>query len=132
MLTDKSTTDQNTLFLIITTTVYFPAQLVRRFIYPQRPSGQNHGHRSLPCPPRYVPSFLSRIGISIPPFQLCMLVEFHRIMPTHALVLSACPYFTQEKVPTSTNMTRKDSTLHHCISRDDIHLLRHRRHNRPR
>ena len=33
-------------------------------------------------------SFLSRIGFSIPTFQLIMLVDSHRIWPTHALALS--------------------------------------------
>ena len=41
-------------------------------------------------PPRYVPSFLSRIGFSLPTFHLFMLVDLRRISPTRALALSAC------------------------------------------
>ena len=47
---------------------FFPAQLVRTKldVYPQRSSGQSVVAGVVPSPPRYVPSFLSRIGFSIP------------------------------------------------------------------
>ena len=38
----------------------------------------------VPSPPRYVPSFLSRIGQAFP-----LLVDFHRTLPPHALALVA-------------------------------------------
>ena len=44
----------------------FPAQLTRRRFYPQRSAGQAVVTGVIPSPPRYVPSFLSRIGFSIP------------------------------------------------------------------
>ena len=62
-------------------------------------------------PPRYVHLCLSRIGFSIPTSELCMLVDFHRILLTDALALSACHFFAQEKVPTSTS-TGEDSNPH--------------------
>ena len=48
--------------------------------YPQPPSGQAMCVATdvFPSPPRYSPSFLSRIGFSIPTFQLFMLVDLNR------------------------------------------------------
>ena len=45
---------------------------------------------------RYRPSFVSRIGFSVPVFQLYTLVEFHRILPTHALALSVRQIFKRK------------------------------------
>ena len=52
-------------------------RLLARFFFPQRPSGQGHGHRvSSLLPPRDLSSFLSRMGFSIPAFQLFMCSRF--------------------------------------------------------
>ena len=48
-------------------------------------------------PPGTCLQFSSRIGFSIP-----LLVDFHRMLLTYALALSANQFFAQEKVPTST------------------------------
>ena len=52
-----------------------------------------------PSPPRYVPSFLSHIGVSIPIFQLLVLLDFRRIC---YLSLSRFPLvnLTPEQAPT--------------------------------
>ena len=39
-----------------------------------------------PSPPRYVPSFLWRIGFSIPIFQLFMLADLRRTLLTHDMI----------------------------------------------
>ena len=56
------------------------AQPEVRGFYPKRPPGQDvaTGASPPPLPPRYAPSFSSRIGVSIPTFQFFMLVDFHR------------------------------------------------------
>ena len=51
--------------------------------YPQQRSGQAVVTGFVPLlPPRYVPSFFSRIGFSIPTFQLFILVNAHRFLHT--------------------------------------------------
>ena len=52
-------------------------------------------------PPRYVPSFLSRIGLSIPNFQLFVIVTFHRnfLSNSHSRAFRSS-YLTREEVPT--------------------------------
>ena len=71
---------------------YSPAKPVKSF-YPERPSRQAvvTGVSFPPPPPLPQPMslFFSRIGYSIPTFQLLMLAGFHQILLTHALVLSA-------------------------------------------
>ena len=48
----------------------------------------------VPSPPWYVPSFLSAQGSALP-----LLVDFHGMLITHALALSANQFFMQEKIP---------------------------------
>ena len=75
----------------------------QKIFYPQRPFWTSRGHRFRSFSPMLRPSFLSRIGSSIPTFHVSMLVDVHRIFSTHALALSAViisQLFTQEKVPT--------------------------------
>ena len=53
------------------TTFTLQLNLCKRF-YPERPSGQvvvTDHTGGFPSPPRYMPSFLSRVGFSIPTFQ---------------------------------------------------------------
>ena len=73
---------------------YSPAQLVRGFVTLSDVLDKLWSLvPSLP-PPRYVPSFLSRTGYSIPTFRLFMLVDLHRILAAHshsrAFGLSTC------------------------------------------
>ena len=66
----------------------------RKRLYPQRPSSfwTSRGRRYLPISPPVLPSFLSHTGCGSP-CQLLMLVDFHRILLTHALALSARQIF---------------------------------------
>ena len=54
--------------------------------------------------PRFMPSFLSRTGFSIPTFHEFVLVDFHQCLLTRALALSARRFLRKTKVPTSSNM----------------------------
>ena len=75
------------LFLVRHHFFYPPAQLVRGFTisdFLKKPWLYRSSR-----PPRHLPLFISRKGFSIPTFQPCMLVDLHRISPTHALALSA-------------------------------------------
>ena len=63
------------------------------FVFNHHFSSQRHSGQPLVfSPPRYLPSFLSRIGSSIPTFQLFMLVNLHLISPCHAFALSTCRF----------------------------------------
>ena len=53
------------LFLILLSSLALSSS-TRRRLYPQRSSGQAVVTSVVPSPPRYVPSFLSRIGFSTP------------------------------------------------------------------
>ena len=82
---------------------------------------------SLLPPGTYMPSFLLRIGFSIPTSQLFMLVDLHRFLLTHALALSARHFFTQEPSPYEHEYAL--NTIRTGIidlSGDSIHLLLHR------
>ena len=74
---------------------YFPALRTRRRFYPQRSSGQAVVTGVVPSPPRYVPSCLSRIGLSIPTAR--------RFSPNECcqLTLSRFPLinFSSRKIP---------------------------------
>ena len=65
-------------------TCIFQLNVFRR-IYPQRPSGQDvvTGGVVLPPPPVYVPSCLSRRGLTVPLF-----VDFDRILQGFARVMN--------------------------------------------
>ena len=82
----------------------------------QRQSRQNRGHTCVfPSPLRYVPSFLSRTGFSIPTVQFVMFVDFHRNLVSHARALSASQYDgTQEKSAyvRARRCPREDSNQH--------------------
>ena len=49
-----------------------------------------------PPPPRYLPSCLSRKVFNIPTFQLCVLVDFYRILRTHALLWLSARQFSRK------------------------------------
>ena len=71
----------------------------RRRFYPQRSSGQAVVTGVVPSSPRYVPSFLSRIGFSIPTARrFSSNVANSRSRVFRYLVVI---FFMQEKVPTS-------------------------------
>ena len=71
--------------LVFITSFTFRLFLTRRRFYPQRSSAQAMVTGVVPSPPRYVPSFLSRIGFSVP--------TAHRFSSiTHALALSTTWY----------------------------------------
>ena len=76
---------------------FFLSSSTRWRFYPQRSSGQAVV-TGVVSSPRYVPSFLSSIRFSIP---TAVLVDFHRVLLTHAPALSANNFCMQEKVPTS-------------------------------
>ena len=50
-----------------------------------------------------------------------MLVEFHRILPTHALGLSACPLLSKKKSLRAKAYETSTQDIH--VRRDEIHLL---------
>ena len=91
-------------------------------------------HRHLPFSPsvRAFFFFSSRIGFSIPTFQLWMLVDFHRILLTHALAFSFRSSITrQENVPTSTSMhsvTLEPTTS--AFTRNEVHLYTNTRQHK--
>ena len=85
-------------FVFFSSSLLFSSSTRRRF-YPQRSSGQAVVTGVVPSPPRYVPSFLSRIGSSIP-----LLVDFHRKLLTHVLALSANQCLCKKKSPINTSM----------------------------
>ena len=60
-----------------------------------------------------------------------MVVDFHRILLTHALERSARPLFTREKVPTDTSVHSVilEPTTLPLRSRDEVHLLSDRGHS---
>ena len=85
------------LFFVFHHHFYFPAQLVVDFTLSDLLDKPWSQVSSL-LPPGSCLQFLSRIGYSAFP----LLVDFfHRMLPTHALALSANHFFMQEKVPTS-------------------------------
>ena len=71
-----------------------PSSSTRRRFYPQRSSGQAVVTGVVPSPPWCVPSFLSRIRFRFP-----LLVDFHRMLLTHALALSANHIVYSRKSP---------------------------------
>ena len=80
-----------------------PAQAVTSFTGSDHPNNPRSQALS-PPPPRYLPSFVSSIVVSTPPYQPFISVEFHRIWRTHALGLFGLSIFTQEIVSTTTGM----------------------------
>ena len=83
--------DLASFFFIIT----FTFQLNSYEVYRQRSSGQAVFTGVVPSSPRHVPSIFIA-GLAFP-----LLVDFHRMLLTHALVLSVSQLFMKEKVPTS-------------------------------
>ena len=83
--------DLASFFFIIT----FTFQLNSYEVYRQRSSGQAVFTGVVPSSPRHVPSIFIA-GLAFP-----LLVDFHRMLLTRALALSATNhFFLQEKVPT--------------------------------
>ena len=83
----------------------------------------------LVIPFQCMPSFLSRIGFSIPAFQLFPLVDFHRIFAnSRSRPFRSSFFLPQEKVPNEHDYTPwmiRTRTID--FSKNEIHLLLHRR-----
>ena len=82
---------------------YSPLQPVGGFT-PKRPSEQAVVTGAFPFPPRYMPSLLSRIGLSIPIFSAFQARRFSSNFAHSQSCAFRSSTFTQEKVPTSTCM----------------------------
>ena len=88
----------STIFFFFSSSLLLSSSTRRGFL-PSAIFWTSRGDRCRPFfPPGTCLQFLSRIGFS---FSTVLLVDFHRMLLTHALALSAKQFFMQEKVPTS-------------------------------
>ena len=91
---EKANRDPTFFFFFFYHHFHFPAQLV---VLPSAIFWTSRGHRCRPfSPPARAFNFHRAEGSAFP-----LLVDFHRILLTHALALFANQFFLQEKVPTS-------------------------------
>ena len=112
-------------YIYINYHVYSPAQHVRGFTLSDL-LDKLMVTGGFPSPPRNTPSFLSRIGFSIPTFQLSMLVDFADFCE---LTLSRFPPIIslRKKSPCGQEHAFGETVTHGLdVSRDEMHLLLHR------